>query len=358
MSQKQVQRPRIFGHLLAEVVRKDLCVGCGTCAAVCPVTAISMIEDKPSLTGLCIACQICYNNCPIVNFTEAEIEEKVFGRTRKGDEEKNLGVYRACYAARSRDDKVRSRCQDGGAVTSILMQLTRDEPELCAIVAGLEGGAEWHPKPLVATSEKDLLETAGTKYTPSPTMLGLMSAVREYGKTRTAVVGTPCQMRALRRMQTTHLPSVRLSESVQLAIGLFCMETFDYRSFIEYLRGAGVDPSRITKVDIKKGKFQAFEEARKVHEVPLKKMKDLVRSCCHHCNDFTSEFADISVGNVGSPEGWSTVIVRTERGERALDRAVKSGLLEIKPLGEVKPGLETVIRLAKDKRKKAENSTI
>lgn len=357
MSQKQVQRPKIFGHLLAEVVRTDLCVSCGTCAAVCPVASISMVEGKPSLVSFCIACQMCYNNCPVVNFAVSEIEEKVFSHPREDNEEEYLGVYRACYAARSRDEKVLSRSQDGGAVTSILMQLMRDEPELCAVVAGLEGGAHWHPKPLVATSEEDLLESAGTKYTPSPTMLGVRSAVREYGKERVAVVGTPCQMRALRRMQTTHLPAVRLSESVQLAIGLFCMETFDYRSFIGYLQGVGLDPSRITKFDCKKGRFQIFEGEQRVHNVPLKKMTELVRSCCHHCGDFTSEFADISVGNVGSPEGWSTVIVRTERGEKTLDRAVKSGLLEIKPLEEVKPGLKTVIKLAKDKRKKAEKKT-
>jgi len=47
-------------------------------------------------------------------------------------------------------------------------------------------------------------------------------------------------------------------------------------------------------------------------------VKDLiaaVRTGCHFCTDFTSELADISVGMVGSPDGYSTVIVRSQKGE-------------------------------------------
>ncbi len=356
MSQKLLQRPKVFGNLFAEVVRRGLCVGCGACVSVCPVASLSMVGDKPRLTGMCIACQMCYNNCPRSYFSEEEVEERIFGRRRGGEEETYLGVYRACYAARSKDEEVLSRCQDGGAVTSILMQLMRDDPGLCAVVASVDTGSDWLPRPVVATSVDELLEGAGTKYTPSPTLLGLRSAVREYGRERVAVVGTPCQIRALRKMQTSPFSPLRLAESVELAIGLFCMETFDHGKLIEYLKGAGLDPSKITRFDIKKGRFMAFEGEELVFKVPLKKMADLVRSCCHSCTDFTSEFADISVGSVGSPEGWSTVIVRTERGERALGKAVKAGVLEVKPLGEVKPGLKAVLKLAKGKREKAEGS--
>ena len=358
MSQKQLQRPKVWAHLFKEIVRTDLCVSCGTCASVCPVSSISMIEDKPRLTSICIACGMCYNNCPRVNFSEAEVEGEIFGRRRVGDEERYLGVYRACYAARSMDGEVLSRCQDGGVVTSILMRLLRNDPRICAVVAGLEEGTDWHPKPTVATSLDNILDCAGTKYTPSSTILGLRSATQEYGRKRVALVGTPCQMKAVRRMKTPPFTALRLVDSLDLAIGLFCMETFEHKSLIEYLGGEGLDPSRITRFDIKKGKFMAFEGEQMVHKVSLKKMAGLVRPCCKYCKDFTSEFADISIGSVGSPEGWSTVIVRTERGERAFDRAVESELLEVKPLEDVKTGLKAVVKLAREKRKKAEKVAI
>ena len=39
--------------------------------------------------------------------------------------------------------------------------------------------------------------------------------------------------------------------------------------------------------------------------------------------DFTSELSDISVGSVGSEEGWSTIIVRTDKGLELLKNAEK-----------------------------------
>jgi coenzyme F420 hydrogenase subunit beta len=41
---------------------------------------------------------------------------------------------------------------------------------------------------------------------------------------------------------------------------------------------------------------------------------------CDECADFLGRGADISVGSVGSPEGFSSVLARTEIGEAALAR--------------------------------------
>jgi len=358
MSQ-QVPRVKIWGNLLTEVVRTNLCVSCGTCVAVCPVASISMVDDKPNLTSICIACGMCYNNCPRSGFSEPEIEEKVFGRRRREDDEQYLGVYHALYSARSKDENILSRSQDGGAVTSMLTQLMRDDPEYCMVVTGLE--KQWHPIPVVATSTDQLLDCSGTKYTPSPVIEGLRAAVQRYKKEyswikKVAVVGTACQMRGTRKMQCSSYVPVRLTESTQLGIGLFCFETFDYKSLMDYLKQEQLDPARITRFEIKKGRFKVFEKDQVLHDVPVRKTEKMVRSCCQSCTDFTSEFSDLSVGSVGSPDGWCTIIVRTEKGERALDRAAKGGLLEVKPLEEVEPGLKEIVRLVKLKRERAEKS--
>jgi coenzyme F420 hydrogenase subunit beta len=42
---------------------------------------------------------------------------------------------------------------------------------------------------------------------------------------------------------------------------------------------------------------------------------------CDECADFLGRGADLSVGSVGSMAGWSSVLVRTERGRLALDNA-------------------------------------
>ncbi|MCW4049425.1 MAG: Coenzyme F420 hydrogenase/dehydrogenase, beta subunit C-terminal domain [Candidatus Bathyarchaeota archaeon] len=114
-----------------------------------------------------------------------------------------------------------------------------------------------------------------------------------------------------------------------------------------------MDPGAVTKFEIKNGRFYAHYGAEKPFRTRLSKVKALVRECCHHCSDFTSEFADISVGNVGSDAGWSTVIVRTERGEQAITSAEKTGLIELQSIENFETGESLVHRLSKMKKEQA-----
>jgi coenzyme F420 hydrogenase subunit beta len=161
-------------------------------------------------------------------------------------------------------------------------------------------------------------------------------------------------MRGLSRIVTGEKADAKIRDAVDLKIGLLCMETFNHESFMEYLEGEGVDASKVEKFEIKSGRFIAHTGSDEPYSVKLRKVKDNVRPCCHSCGDFTSEFADLSVGNVGTPDGWSTVIVRNERGDAALKAAEKAGLIDVKPLEKDDKDLNIVTKLAKKKRKDAE----
>jgi len=345
-------RPKIFGHLMTEVIRKGTCVSCGSCAAVCPVKSIELDAGTPKLVGLCIACGMCYANCPSAAFDEAEMENLVYGRARE-EAEAHLGVHTAIYAVKAKDEAVLASCQDGGAVSSLLINFLSEGGD-GVVVTGLEEDAVWVAKPVVASSKEEILACAGTKYTSSPTLVGVGSAVSDYARGKLAVVGTPCQMRGLRKIVTGEKADAKIRNAVDLKIGLLCMETFNHESFMEYLDSAGVDASKVDKFEIKSGRFIAHTGSDEPYSVKLSKVKDNVRPCCHNCGDFTSEFADISVGNVGTPDGWSTVIVRNERGAAALRSAEKAGLIEVKPLEEDDKDLGILTKLAKMKRKNAE----
>ena len=62
-----------------------------------------------------------------------------------------------------------------------------------------------------------------------------------------------------------------------------------------------------------------------------------------------ANLADVSAGSVGSPDGWSTVFVRSKKGDDIWAKAMAAGCFETKPIDQVKPGLELVSKLANEK---------
>jgi len=342
-----LERPKLFGNLLTEVIRANRCSFCGACMAACPINVLWPVGEQATLIGPCGICQICYYQCPAVEFSREDVETFLHNRTRRADEP--IGITRGSFIGKATKKDIQSKAQDGGVVTALLAYALETGLIDAAVVAGRE--ANWVAKPVVATKYEDLVKNAGTKYTPTPTILGVRSAIDEYMKSKVAIVGTPCQIRAARRIQTSPLGNLRLAKAITLSIGLFCMESYVHSKLVEgYVASKGIDPSSVTRVGIKKGSFIAWSGENEVLHVPLKEVDAFVRDSCKQCDDFTAEYADISVGGIGCPEGYSTVIARTEKGLELLTNAAKAGYLELKELKPDAKGYAKVVKMAEIKR--------
>ncbi|AKB35563.1 Coenzyme F420 hydrogenase subunit beta [Methanosarcina siciliae C2J] len=260
-----------------------------------------------------------------------------------------LGKYTTCVSARSTDREILKKAQDGGIATTIMVYALEEGIIDGAIVAG-EGDLPWKPGPFVAMSRKDILKAQRAKYNISPQISWLKEATRAFGLDSVGVTGVCCQIQAVRKAQLYPINMRDVPGKISLAVGLFCMENFLYDSIQAIVEDhTNQSLSSVKKMRIGKGKFQVYTERGNVASTPLKPIHKYGQPGCYVCLDYVSNLGDISTGSVGSPDGWSTVFVRTKVGNDIWSKAVDEGLFETKPIEEVKPGLELVMKLAKIK---------
>jgi coenzyme F420 hydrogenase subunit beta len=267
-------------------------------------------------------------------------------------EYQGLGLYREALSTRSTDGDIRSIAQDGGTVTS-LMCYALESGYIDGAVLTRKTGDEWVPGQFVAVTREEILESAKSVYTLSPSLYRLKEATREMALEKVGYVGLPCQIEAIRKMQLYPFGARDIVQSIALVIGIFCYENFFPSGLKAIVEGLGEEPLRdVTRMRCVSGKFKA--EGEKPVELPLKRASRYIQDGDRICPDLVSEWADISVGAVGSEPGWNTVFLRTKKGTDLFNKAAGSGALEVKKIDA--PGLKALEKLALDKKARAKKN--
>jgi coenzyme F420 hydrogenase subunit beta len=338
------QKISFQNSLLTEVVETGKCASCGTCVVTCPFGSLELAKGKPSLVKECKVCGICAQACPRYNWAMAKAEDFVFGKVRNPEEA--FGVYRRIAIAQAKPGDILKVRQDGGAATAMLVAALQNGLIDGAVVSGKSQEKPFMPVPILATTAEKIIESAGTKYSCSSTLLALPEVIKQK-KTQIAFVGTPCQIHAVRKMQMSGVK--KFSAPIKYLVGLMCSECFDYEGLMEtHIKGKlGINLNDITKMNIK-GKMLVTTPAGTT-AIPLADIKPYVRMSCSVCEDFSSELADVSVGGLGL-EGWTFTIIRTEKGEELFTNAEKTGFLESKPVEEGAFSKGLLVKLSKKKR--------
>jgi coenzyme F420-reducing hydrogenase beta subunit len=268
----------------------DDCIGCGACALVCPTNSK----------------RIQVNNYP----TLPEDVEKIEQQLLKGTKDENFGVYSEVFAAKSSIDG-----QDGGVATALLVSgMQRGLFDAAIVVQRTDG---YNSEAIIAENIDDIIKAKGTKYLRVK-MMSKLGELIDKGKKKIAVVGTACEVRAARKIQQIVLkeyPDVEIT-----IIGLFCFEAFDYEKLKEETkRLLGVDLDKAEKTQIHKGQYIVQIDGKE-YSCKVRDLNKAIEKGCAYCDDFTAKLADISVGSVGSPDGYSTVIVRSDAGKKLLEK--------------------------------------
>ncbi|NVM01357.1 MAG: Coenzyme F420 hydrogenase/dehydrogenase, beta subunit C-terminal domain [Candidatus Helarchaeota archaeon] len=324
------ERKDSFGKLMREIVDSGVCTHCSACVATCDVLIWDPVTDRPKLTGKCSGCGICYNQCPRTITTIPDL----------------IGEFRTIYTARATNSEIKG--QDGGIVTAILLYGLESKLFDGAVVTLKSKEEPWKPVPKYVTTKEEILQSSGSIYCHSQTVVPLIGSLRK-GAHSIGFVGTPCNINSVYKMQNSPFGLLKLFMRANIfRIGLFCMDSFSYEGLAKFLTDNNLNWSEVEKCLIKKGKFifllkNGGEITERVHR--LNRYKS---SSCYYCTDLTSESADISVGSVGSADGYSTVIIRSAISFELFQDAIDAGYIEATPLERDK--LRLVLNLARMKK--------
>ncbi len=326
---------KTFEDLIIEVHEKGLCGECGGCVSFCSageIKAIEMSESGPPKyinKDKCLKCGICYFICPQTHVLNDQLNKKFSYDAPIGNQLK----IASCHAS---SEEIRKRATDGGVVTAILNYLLENKLIDGAIVCKRKG--PFNRTSFLATNKEDLIEAAGSHFDFSSQVVGLekyntfiasniaLKKVRSSDLLNVAVVGTPCQINSIRKMQEL---SILPAHIVKYTFGLFCYLNFSFndedRKNLEKKFNFSFED--VESMNVREELILYFKNGTNLN-IPFSDLHDIGRPACYACPDFSNIYADISFGGLGSPEKLTTAIIRTKIGEKVYNNALNKGYIK------------------------------
>ena len=336
-----VQKPTI-----GEVVKADLCTGCGTCVSLCPNGAIELvIDDKKGIyvpilnDATCNNCGTCYKVCPghSVDFKDLNLE--IF---RKEPDDILIGNYTNCYIGHANDYEIRYNSAAGGLVTQLLIFALEEGIIDGALVTRMKKSNPLEPEPFIARTREEIIESSKSKYCPVPANIALNEILESKEDEKFAVVGLPCHIHGIRKAE---LINEKLKEKIVLHLGILCSINRNFLATKYLLQKFNIKKEDVAKLDYRGEGWMGcmsitLKNGSKKLSPYLVYWTHILRSYfvpirCTLCSDQSCELADISLGDIWLPEfrddkiGTSVIISRNKIGEQILQNAVLKRKIEL-----------------------------
>ncbi|SMX24252.1 Coenzyme F420 hydrogenase/dehydrogenase, beta subunit C-terminal domain [Boseongicola aestuarii] len=338
---------------LARVTKGGLCSGCGACRAIAPTAIIMELAGdgflRPRQTSVVTSDQdaAISKACPGLGQCVSNLGRK---------DHPLWGPFLEMHTGFATDPELRFKASSGGALSGMLAWLIESGEVKSALTNTADPDRAVANVPILAKNRSDIARAAGSRYAPSAPLAALDMV--EDGPS--AFVGKPCDVVALRVMQTTDpvlaaqfpvvlsffcagVPSLAGGESILEALGVTPKTTAVFR-----YRGHGW-PGRATAV-AKDGS----ETSMTYEESWGSRLSPRVQHRCKLCADGTGVAADLvfadawETDTTGYPlfeeaDGISLIVARTRKGADLLARAIAAGALEaqdfdVTKLAAMQPG--------------------
>jgi len=302
-----------------QVVEHDLCVGCGACARTMSVdmSINEYGEYTPEVNGVSeknieSASFVCPSLNPQMN--ESAIASALYGK--ECSEDPFIGYVNQSYAGYATEGQFREKGTSGGMGTWVASELLKK---------GLVDGVI-HVKEYERKSEKDPYFEYGISSTleevqaASKTRYHVVELSKVLDKLevldgRFLLIGVPCMIKAVRRLQANGDKS---AEKIGFTIALVCghLKSINWSNSLAW--GAGVNPKDTSKIQYRtKGEgiparayvFRATDTLGNIQQTDSVDVVGgkfnagaLMLPACEFCDDVVGETADLTIGDAWLPK--------------------------------------------------------
>lgn len=305
--------------------RSHNCTGCGICSAVCPQDAINICLSSDGFyvpqvdEEKCVECSICKKVC--YRF------DKVLRQ--------NSGIAPLeCFSAINKDKIELKNASSGG----VSIELMKKCLELGYHVVGVAYDYQ-NDKAVtrIATEESELEQFRGSKYFQSLTEEAFRNVVKDKGKQKYAIFGTPCQIYAFSKVT-----ELKKNSDKYLLIDIFCHGCPSMNLWKKYINNqksiAGVKEFEHIQFRSKTHAWHeyCFDFINEAKQYSSSKFNDafyelffgmdIMNYACYDCIPRSSiEKTDIRLGDFWGwqfdtdTEGVSAVVVNTPLGKKIFD---------------------------------------
>ena len=306
------------------------CTGCGICASVCGVKAVSLEFDiegfyKPVVDEeKCVECGLCKKSCYRYDM-DLVMSDSVVG----------------CYAATNKDERQLIQSSSGGISRLLMEECISKGYKVLGCAYDL---SENIAKSIIVSSLEELDQFYGSKYFQSYTVEGFREVLRDNSEQKYALFGTPCQIYGFAKSS-----KYRRNSSRYLLVDIFCHGCPTKKLWNQYCKcmSQQLGSAVFSKIAFRTKTYgwheyciDFFGEKEKVcsnkSNDPFFELffgADVMNRACYDCKiRSTIHYADIRIGDYWgakyelNTKGVSAVIIRSMLGKMFID-SVKAKMI-------------------------------
>jgi len=253
---------------------------------------------------------------------------------------KSWGPVLEVWEGYATEPEIRFRGSSGGLASALALYCIEKERMHGLLHIGADPVRPYQNRTVLSRSRGEVLSRTGSRYSPASPCDGL--ALIETAPGACVFIGKPCDVAGLRKARALR-PA--LDGNVGLSIGIFCAGTPSTQGTLDLLATVKAYPEDVEEIRYRGNGWPGTFSVRVKGEEHPRELLTYMDAWgfvqkyrpyrCYLCPDGTSEFADLSCGDPWhrqvkeGEQGYSLVLVRTERGRQILQSALQDGYVTL-----------------------------